>query len=125
MRNRMGYLTYILACIRNKPGRNLATVFCFAFIAAIIFSGQYILAGASSSVDQSVSRMGADIIVVPPAYMVSMKGVGPQHGGHYPIGTNHLPFQKRCHGGARKDPGHSGYEPPALRLDHEHAEIIQ
>jgi putative ABC transport system permease protein len=79
MNNRMGYLTYILACIRNKPGRNLATIFCFAFIAASIFSGQYFLAGASSSVDQSVARMGADIIVVPPAYMVSMKGVGPNN----------------------------------------------
>lgn len=74
MKQRMDYLTYIAAGIRNKPGRNLATIFCFAFIAANIFSGQYISVGAAESVDQSVSRMGADLIVVPTQYLLILRG---------------------------------------------------
>ena len=74
MKQKMDYLTYIAAGIRNKPGRNLATIFCFAFIAANIFSGQYISAGAAESVDQGVSRMGADLIVVPTQYLLILRG---------------------------------------------------
>lgn len=69
MSQRMKYRDYILASIRNKPGRNLATVFCFAFIAMNIFAGQYLLAGAAGSLDRSVSRMGADHLVVPLDYL--------------------------------------------------------
>ncbi|HUU74922.1 MAG TPA: FtsX-like permease family protein [Methanoregulaceae archaeon] len=72
----MDYLIFIMSGIRNKPGRNLATVFCFAFIAANIFSGQYLMAGASDSLDQGISRMGADLLVVPPHYLVFLKGAG-------------------------------------------------
>jgi putative ABC transport system permease protein len=75
MKQRMNYLTYILAGIRNKPGRNIATAFCFAFIAANIFSGQYLISGAVGSVDQGVSRMGADQIVVPAQYLVFFRGI--------------------------------------------------
>lgn len=64
----MTYLTYILAGIRNKRGRNLAAAFCFALIAANLFSGQYLVAGEVGSVDQGVSRMGADLLVVPDEY---------------------------------------------------------
>jgi putative ABC transport system permease protein len=79
MKKQMNYLTYILAGIRNKPGRNLATVFCFAFIAANIFSGQYLIAGALGSVSLGVSRMGADYIVAPVQYSVFLRGAGPDN----------------------------------------------
>jgi putative ABC transport system permease protein len=79
MRQKMDYFTFILAGLRNKPGRNLATVFCFAFIAVIIFSGQFLLAGASGGVDRGVSRMGADHLVVPSQYMVFLRGAGPDN----------------------------------------------
>jgi len=71
MNRKMNYSTFILANIRNKPGRNLATVFCFAFIAANIFSGQFLMAGAAGGVDRGISRMGADHIVVPVQYMAT------------------------------------------------------
>jgi putative ABC transport system permease protein len=79
MNQRMNYLVYIMANLRNKPGRNLATVFCFFFIAANIFCGQILFAGATGSVGQGISRMGADIIVIPPAYMPYLQGVGPNN----------------------------------------------
>jgi putative ABC transport system permease protein len=71
MNKKMDYATFIMAGIRNKPGRNLATVFCFAFIAANIFSGQFLLAGAVGGVERGISRMGADHIVVPAQYLIS------------------------------------------------------
>jgi putative ABC transport system permease protein len=79
MRQKMDYFTFIIAGIRNKPGRNLATLFCFAFIAANIFSGQFLIAGAAGSIDRGVSRMGADHLVVPSHYMVFLRGTGPDN----------------------------------------------
>jgi putative ABC transport system permease protein len=79
MSQKVGYATFIVAGIRNKPGRNLATLFCFAFIAANIFSGQFLIAGASGGLNRSVSRMGADQIVVPSQYMVFLRGAGPNN----------------------------------------------
>ena len=79
MRQKMDYVTFIVAGIRNKPGRNLATLFCFAFIAANIFSGQFLIAGAAGGVDRGVSRMGADHLVVPSQYMVFLRGSGPDN----------------------------------------------
>jgi len=79
MNQKMDYFTFIAASLRNKPGRNLATIFCFAFIAANIFSAQYIIAGAVGSVDLGVSRMGADILVAAPQYSVFYKYVGPEN----------------------------------------------
>ena len=55
----------------EQPGRNLATMFCFAFIAANIFSGQFLLAGAVGGVERGISRMGADHIVVPVQYLIT------------------------------------------------------
>jgi putative ABC transport system permease protein len=72
----MNYTTFLLAGIRNKPGRNLATVFCFAFIAANIFSAQFLMAGAASGVSRGITRMGADQVVVPAQYLVFMRGIG-------------------------------------------------
>ncbi len=79
MKQKMSYLTFIIAGIRNKPGRNLATVFCFAFIAVNIFSGQLLMAGAESGVNRGISRMGADQIVVPAQYLVFLRGSGPDN----------------------------------------------
>lgn len=52
----------------NRPYRNVATVFAFAFIAATLFSSQYLTDGAQASLDSGMSRMGADILVVPEEY---------------------------------------------------------
>jgi putative ABC transport system permease protein len=79
MNQKMKYFTFIAASLINKPGRNLATIFCFAFIAANIFSAQYLNAGAVGSVDLGVSRMGADILVAAPQYSVFYKYVGPEN----------------------------------------------
>jgi putative ABC transport system permease protein len=79
MLQKMGYVTFIVAGIRNKPGRNLATLFCFAFIAANIFSGQFLIAGAVGGVERGVTRMGADHLVVPSQYMVFLRGAGPDN----------------------------------------------
>jgi putative ABC transport system permease protein len=79
MRQKMDYFTFIMAGIRNKPGRNLATIFCFAFIAANIFSGQFLMAGAAGGVERGVTRMGADHLVVPSQYMVFLRGAGPNN----------------------------------------------
>lgn len=79
MKKKISYLSFIVAGIRNKPGRNLATVFCFAFIAANIFSGQYLIAGAMESVEQGITRMGADYIVAPVQYSVFLRGSGPDN----------------------------------------------
>jgi len=79
MNQKMDYFTFIAASLRNKPGRNLAAIFCFAFIAANIFSAQYLIAGAVGSVDLGVSRMGADILVAAPQYSVFYKYVGPEN----------------------------------------------
>jgi putative ABC transport system permease protein len=54
--------------LRNRPYRNVATVFTFAFIAATLFSSQYLMDGAQASLDAGTSRMGADILVVPEEY---------------------------------------------------------
>jgi putative ABC transport system permease protein len=79
MRERMQYTTFLVAGIRNKPGRNLAALFCFGFIAANIFSGQFLIAGASGGLDRGLSRMGADQLVVPSQYMVFLRGSGPNN----------------------------------------------
>ena len=81
MNRRMDYLTFIVASIRHKPGRNLATIFCFAFIAVNVFSVQYLISGASGSFDQGVLRMGANLMVVPSQYQWLFRGSGPQNTG--------------------------------------------
>jgi putative ABC transport system permease protein len=79
MQLKMNYITFIAASLRNKPGRNVATLFCFAFIAANIFSGQFLIAGAAGGIDRGISRMGADHIVVPTQYKVFLRGAGPDN----------------------------------------------
>jgi putative ABC transport system permease protein len=70
----MAYPAYLSAGLRNRAGRNLAAVVCFALIAANIFSGQYLVAGEVESVGQGVGRMGADLLVVPQEYARAGQG---------------------------------------------------
>jgi putative ABC transport system permease protein len=62
------FFTLIRRNIANRPYRNIATVFTFAFIAATLFASQYLIDGAQESLDSGMSRMGADILVVPEEY---------------------------------------------------------
>ena len=75
MNERYPIAGFILAGIRHLPGRNLAMVFCFAFIAANIFSAQYLLAGAAGGLGESASRMGADLLVIPAGYTTQIQGL--------------------------------------------------
>ncbi|HEX3000964.1 MAG TPA: FtsX-like permease family protein, partial [Methanoregula sp.] len=54
--------------LSNRPFRNIATIVAFAFIAATLFSSPYLVHGAQESLDDGMSRMGADILVVPDEY---------------------------------------------------------
>jgi len=54
--------------IAHRPVRNGAIFVCFAFIAASLFLGHVLMAGATGSVQQELSRLGADIVVVPAQY---------------------------------------------------------
>lgn len=83
MRQKPSFAGFVLAGIRHRPGRNLATIFCFAFIAATIFSAQYLVAGSAGTLGEGASRMGADLLVIPPQYAVIMKGtqMGPVSAG--------------------------------------------
>lgn len=58
----------ITKSIVHRPVRNGALIISFAFIAASLFSGHFLVAGATDSVRQELSRLGADIIVVPAQY---------------------------------------------------------
>lgn len=54
--------------ITQRPQRNIATIVAFAIIAAMLFSAQYLTSGALQSLDAGMTRMGADILVVPEGY---------------------------------------------------------
>ena len=60
--------TLIWRSISRRPFRNIATILCFAFVAASLFSGNFLVEGAGQSVDVRLSRMGADLIAVPIMY---------------------------------------------------------
>jgi putative ABC transport system permease protein len=63
-----GFFRLLVRNLLNRPYRNIATIFAFAFIAATLFSSQYLMNGAQTSLDTGMSRMGADILVVPEEY---------------------------------------------------------
>jgi putative ABC transport system permease protein len=63
-----GFFRLLVRNLVNRPYRNIATIFAFAFIAATLFSSQYLMNGAQASLDTGMSRMGADILVVPEEY---------------------------------------------------------
>jgi putative ABC transport system permease protein len=83
MNREFSLFRFIFAGIRQKPGRNLATAFCFAFIAANIFSAQYLVAGTGGTISQGTSRMGADLLVIPSPYVQLVRGaqMGPVTAG--------------------------------------------
>jgi putative ABC transport system permease protein len=63
-----GFFRLLVRNIANRPHRNIATIISFAIIAATLFSAQILLSGAEQSLDNGMTRMGADIMVVPSAY---------------------------------------------------------
>jgi putative ABC transport system permease protein len=58
-------LRLIVKNIIHRPFRNGALILSFAFIAASLFAGSYLITGATDNVKSAISRLGADIIVVP------------------------------------------------------------
>lgn len=65
----------IVKNIRSRPVRNGALIISYALIAASLFSGQYLMAGARDSINQEISRFGADMIVVPEEYIAQGEGM--------------------------------------------------
>ncbi len=63
-----GFFRLLVRNIANRPHRNIATIISFAIIAATLFSAQILLSGAEQSLDNGMTKMGADIMVVPSAY---------------------------------------------------------
>ncbi len=66
--SKFSFLRLILANLTNRPHRNIATIIAFAIIAATLFSAQYLMSGAQQSLDAGMTKMGADIMVVPSEY---------------------------------------------------------
>jgi len=65
---KFGFIRLISANLINRPYRNIATIIAFAIIAATLFSAQYLMTGAQQSLDAGMTRMGADLMVVPSEY---------------------------------------------------------
>ena len=65
---KFGFFRLLVRNLANHPFRNITTIFAFACIAAALFSSQYLMNGAQASLDSGMSRMGADILVVPDEY---------------------------------------------------------
>ena len=65
---KFNFFTLIARNLANRSYRNIATIFAFALIAATLFSSLYLVHGAQESLDSGISRMGADILVVPDQY---------------------------------------------------------
>jgi len=65
----------VIKNILNRPVRNGALILSFAFIAASLFTGHYLISGATDSVKLGVSRLGADLIVVPKNYSAQSEAV--------------------------------------------------
>ncbi len=68
-------LGLVVRNVVNRPVRNGALILAFAFIAASLFSGNYLLAGASDSVNSEIARLGADLIVVPQNYTADSEAI--------------------------------------------------
>lgn len=54
--------------IRNRFWRSLAATCTFAIIAGTLFAAQYLVGGATQSLESGINRLGADIMVVPAEY---------------------------------------------------------
>lgn len=66
--NKPGLFRLAIKNLTRRPTRSITTVFAFAIIAGTFFSSQFLIAGAARSLDAGISRMGADIMVVPEEY---------------------------------------------------------
>ncbi len=55
----------IVKNIARHPFRTAALIISFAFIAASLFAGTYLVAGATENMKSAISNVGADLIVVP------------------------------------------------------------
>lgn len=73
--DRFPFSRLLVRNLSNRPYRNIATVFAFAVIAATLFSSQYLIDGAQESLDTGMSRMGADILVVPQEYAAAGQSI--------------------------------------------------
>jgi putative ABC transport system permease protein len=65
------FLKLVAKNLFNRPYRNIATIFTFAIIAGMLFSSQFMIHGAVQSLDAGISRMGADMLVVPEGYVAA------------------------------------------------------
>jgi putative ABC transport system permease protein len=63
-----GFYRLIVRNLSHRPHRTIATIIAFAIIAATFFSAHILLSGAQQSLDRGMTRMGADIMVVPAGY---------------------------------------------------------
>ncbi|MDD1676225.1 MAG: ABC transporter permease [Methanomicrobiales archaeon] len=61
--------------LRNRPYRNIATMLCFAFIAGSLISAHFLVGGATNSLHSGLSRIGADLLVVPREYSATAEAV--------------------------------------------------
>jgi putative ABC transport system permease protein len=73
--HKFGFSRLLVRNLANHPYRNIATIFAFAFIAATLFSSQFLMNGVQESLDKGISRMGADILVVPEEYAAASQTV--------------------------------------------------
>lgn len=61
--------------LRRRMFRNIATIICFAFIAGSILSANFLIGGAQNSVNAGMSKMGADLLVVPEKFQARAEAV--------------------------------------------------
>lgn len=75
VRRTLQFSGFVWNNLANRPSRTIATVFSLALIAATLFSSQYLTSGAQASLDAGISRIGADILVVPEDYAAAGENV--------------------------------------------------
>jgi putative ABC transport system permease protein len=51
--------------LKKKPLQNICVLLCFALIGALLFSALSLMGGTVESLETGISRMGADLLVVP------------------------------------------------------------
>ena len=61
--------------LRRRMFRNIATIICFAFVAGSILSANFLIGGAQNSVNAGMSKMGADLLVVPEKFQAQTEAV--------------------------------------------------
>jgi len=64
----LGYGRFVIKSIKRRTFRNAVTILTFAVIAASLLLSYFLVGGAQSSTEVGMSRLGADILVVPQQY---------------------------------------------------------